>query len=341
MKKTAKLIWPYLRIVLSIALLWLAVRNIDWETLSRSEIRVEPVWFALALCASFGANVLAAFRWGWIMRSVDLRRPWRDVLGLYLSGALINQGLPSTIGGDSYRAIEASRQAVTQASRLPTLSTELHDPIDLNKATPRLRLSVVAVLLDRLLGLVGDIVLGAIGLILGGSVIAPWAQAVGWMLLAATAGGAITSISLLGLRPLRRILLGILDRLALGGAINAMQTSLGWPQVLPQLLLATFIHVLTVASLWLCLRGFGPWVPFEAVMVGLPALSILMILPISISGWGLRETTLSAVLALWGIPSGITVLASVSFGVICLVICLPGAIFLFRRGKQGRAAIRH
>jgi len=76
-------------------------------------------------------------------------------------------------------------------------------------------------------------------------------------------------------------------------------------------------------------------------MVGLPALAILMILPISISGWGLRETTLSAVLALWGVPSGITVLASVSFGVIGLVICLPGAIFLFRRGKQGRAAIRH
>ena len=114
-----------------------------------------------------------------------------------------------------------------------------------------------------------------------------------------------------------------------------------WPLIVPQLALATFIHVLTVASLGLCLRGFGPWVPFEALMIGLPALSVLMILPISISGWGLRETTLSAVLALWGIPSGITVLASVSFGVICLVICLPGAIFLFRRGKQGRAALRH
>ena len=341
MKKTAKLIWPYLRIVLSIALLWLAVRNIDWETLSRSEITVEPGWFALALCTILGANGLAAFRWGWIMRSLDLRRPWLEVFGLYLSGGLINQGLPSTIGGDSYRAIEASRPTARGASHLPTLSAELHDPIDLNKATPRLRLSFVAVVLDRLLGLTGNIMLGALGLILGGSVIAPWAESVGWMLLAATVGGAITSVCLLSLRPARHVLLGILDRLGMAGALSALQTTLGWPLIVPQLALATFIHVLTVASLGLCLRGFGPWVPFEALMIGLPALSVLMILPISISGWGLRETTLSAVLALWGIPSGITVLASVSFGVICLVICLPGAIFLFRRGKQGRAALRH
>ena len=340
MKKTAKLIWPYLRIVLSIALLWLAVRNIDWETLSRSEITVEPVWFALGLCTLFCANALASFRWGWIMRSIDLRRPWLDIFGLYLSGALINQGLPSTIGGDSYRAIEASRQMHPDAARLPSLAAELHAPIDLNKAAPRLRLSFVAVALDRLLGLIGNILLGAVGLVLSGAVIAPWAQSVGWMLLAATLGGAITAVCLLGLRPSRHILLGVLDRLGMTSALSALQTALGWPLILPQLALSTVIHVLTVASLGLCLRGFGSWVPFEALMVGLPALSILMILPISISGWGLRETTLSAVLSLWGVPSGITVLASIGFGVTSLVICLPGAIFLLRRGKQGPAAIR-
>ncbi|MCC7228492.1 MAG: flippase-like domain-containing protein [Burkholderiaceae bacterium] len=338
MKKSLKLVWPYLRIALSVLLLWLAARNIAWDTLARSEIAIEPGWFLLGLLCLLTANALAAFRWGWIMRSVDLHGSWLGIFGLYLSGGLINQGLPSTIGGDSYRAIEASRQALAGPSAdLPSLSDELHSRIDLNKATPRLRLSFVAVALDRMLGLTGNIVLGALGLILAGSVIAPWAQTVGWMLLAATAGGAIVSICLLGLRPARRVLLGILDRLGMETAINALRTALGWPQILPQLALSAGIHVVTIASLWLCLRAFGPWVPFEALMVGLPALSILMILPISISGWGLRETTLSAMLTLWGVPAGTTVLASVSFGILGLLVCMPGALFLFRRRKAGHA----
>ena len=69
-------------------------------------------------------------------------------------------------------------------------------------------------------------------------------------------------------------------------------------------------------------------------MIGMPALALLMMLPISISGWGLREATLSATLALWGIDSGMTVLASVSFGIVTLVTYLPGALSLLRRKRE-------
>jgi hypothetical protein len=68
--------------------------------------------------------------------------------------------------------------------------------------------------------------------------------------------------------------------------------------------------------------------------VGLPALGLLMMLPISISGWGLREATLSTTLVLWGVDSGITVLASDSFGIVTLVTYLPGAISLLQRRRQ-------
>lgn len=341
MKKLTHRLWPVVRIVLSVVLLWLAARNIDWATLARNELAIQPGWFLLAFLTLLCANALAASRWGWIMRGIGLHRPWLNTFGLYLSGGLINQGLPSTIGGDSYRAIEASRQAANDAVQVPNLSDELHTPIDLNKAPPRLRLSFVTVLLDRVLGLIGNIILGAAGLIIGGKVVGPWASSVGWMLMAATAGGALISVGLLGLSPARRAVIGLLERIGMHGALGGLDTTLGWPRIVPQLALATLIHVLTVAALGFCLRGFGPWVPFDALMIGLPALSILLILPISISGWGLRETTLSAVLALWGIPSGITVLASISFGLLGLLIYLPGAIFLFRRSKGGKHARRH
>ena len=64
-----------------------------------------------------------------------------------------------------------------------------------------------------------------------------------------------------------------------------------------------------------------------------------MMLPISISGWGLREATLSAALVLWGVDSGVTVLASVSFGIVTLVTYLPGAMSLLRRRRANASSV--
>lgn len=69
-------------------------------------------------------------------------------------------------------------------------------------------------------------------------------------------------------------------------------------------------------------------------MVGLPALGLLTMLPISISGWGLREATLSAALALWGVDPSVSVMASVSFGLITVIVYLPSAFALLKRRQQ-------
>jgi hypothetical protein len=69
-------------------------------------------------------------------------------------------------------------------------------------------------------------------------------------------------------------------------------------------------------------------------MVGLPALGLLAMLPISISGWGLREATLSTTLALWDVSPSISITASVSFGLITLIVYLPSAFALLKRRQQ-------
>ena len=80
-----------------------------------------------------------------------------------------------------------------------------------------------------------------------------------------------------------------------------------------------------------CLRAYGAEAPISSLMIGLPALSLLLMLPISISGWGLREATLSSVLALWGVSPSLTVLASISYGALTVISVLPGAYFLLKR----------
>ena len=340
MKNIFKQLWPYIRIALSIALLWLATRNIDWQALRDTKIAINPLWFGLAFIVLVLTNLVAILRWGWLMRSVKLYRPARDYITLYFAGGLINQGLPSTLGGDSYRAIEGSRayhagintHAHTHVQQ--TLDQELHQPVDLQRAPPRLRLGFFSVGLDRVLGLLGNNILGALGLILGGAMLAPWGQSLGWWILGAMLFAAALASILLKIAKTRNLIQRILDKLGMPQAMFALKAGIGWPNIVPQIVISLLTHVLALSSFWCCLKAFGINAPFSALMIGMPALSLLMMLPISISGWGLREATLSATLALWGIESGITVLASVSFGIVTLVTYLPGAVSLLRRKRE-------
>ena len=69
-------------------------------------------------------------------------------------------------------------------------------------------------------------------------------------------------------------------------------------------------------------------------MVALPALGLLTLLPISISGWGLRESTFATVLVLWNVDPTITLISSVSFGLVNLLTSLPGAWALLQRARH-------
>jgi len=319
----------------------MATRNIDWQALRDTKIAIQPLWFGMAVILLVLSNLLAVLRWGWLMRSVKLYRPVQDYITLYFAGGLINQGLPSTIGGDSYRAIQGSRpyHAKTNAKeQSQTLHQELHQSIDLNRAPPRLRLGFFSVALDRGLGLLGNNILGALGLILGGAMLAPWGQTLGWWVLGAMLGAAAFASILLKTPFSRDLIQQLLNKLGMPQAMFALKTGLGWPTVVPQLVISVFTHVLAITSFWCCLKAFGMTAPFSALMIGMPALGLLMMLPISISGWGLREATLSATLALWGIDSGITVLAAVSFGIVALVIYLPSALSLLRRKREDAAS---
>ena len=56
-----------------------------------------------------------------------------------------------------------------------------------------------------------------------------------------------------------------------------------------------------------------------------------MVLPLSISGWGLREGAAAALFPLAGLSASAGLAASVAFGLTFLAITLPGLILVRRR----------
>ena len=317
-----KRIWPYVRVVLSLALLAFALSRIDWLTLSHSKHNIHMEWVVFAVIALIGNNILAGLRWAWLMRAAGFNEPLKTYVALYFSGGLINQGLPTTIGGDSYRAIQAIRGCKISVSET--------NRVNMLNAQPRLRQSLLIVAMERSLGLLGNNIAGALGLLIGGGVIGHWAVQFGGLLMVCMLGGAALLALLLRLPVSLNYLSQLLKRFHLEGALPAIKLGFGWPYCLVQIVLAVVIHFVAIMALWFCLSAFGATPPIESLMIGLPALVLLMMLPISISGWGLRETTLSAVLALWGTDPSLTILGSVCYGAITLVSLLPGAYYLMR-----------
>lgn len=305
--------WLIIRLGLSGGLLWLAFRGIDWPALVASSQQVKPRWLGLALCLVLVSNTLAACRWGWIMRQAGLHQPWQRYIGLYFAGGLINQGVPSTLGGDTYRAVQGSRGGV--------------------KDGPSVRYGLLAVLLDRGMGLLGNVALGALGLVMGGAVMANWLPDLGALILVLLVGALLLAGALFNQPWLQRLLARGLKLARLPAGMPAIGSVLRWPVNLAQLLVSLTVHFLTMATFGACLLAYGVEVPLQALMIGLPALGLLLMLPISISGWGLRETTLSAVLLLWNVPNSATVLSSVTYGLIVLLGYLPATWILVKSKK--------
>jgi uncharacterized membrane protein YbhN (UPF0104 family) len=331
-KAMLKRAWPTIRILLSLALLWKATSSIDWHTLFDSEINMQPKWFLAAGLAITLAFICGGLRWGFLMRKVGFQGTPTDYVALYFAGGLINQGLPSTIGGDSYRAITASHlNSGGKFSGTIVLDEELHHEVDLEHAPAKLRLSFSMVLVDRLLGLAGNNLLGGIGLILGGATLAAWGIALGYGITAVMILAGLVIALILAWTPSRDLLQKGLDRLHINHALPGIKLAFSWPMNIAQASFAIFIHFLTILALGFCLKAYGADAPIEGLMIGLPALSLLLMLPISISGWGLREATLSSVLALWGVSPSLTVLASMSYGALTVLCVLPGAYFLLKR----------
>lgn len=89
-------------------------------------------WLGIALALIFIATVIAVYRWGLLLRGVDLGIPFGRAFNLTFIGAFFNNVMPGLTGGDLVKAIYIAREH-------PSRKTE----------------SIITVLLDRVLGFTG------------------------------------------------------------------------------------------------------------------------------------------------------------------------------------------
>jgi len=307
-----------LRIVGSLTLLAGLAATLDLSETARLLAAADPYAVAGLLAVAHLQVLLSAARWRLVAQRLALPLGWAAACAEYYLCLLLNQLLPGGVSGDAVRALRHAR-------RLPALP-------DGSAAGRALR----AVVLERFAGQVAFFAVAGLGLALWPAVMpggyAPW---IGWA--AAVLGAAILSVlAALALATRigpRRWRAGVAALVPEGRA--ALLAAGTWRVQLP---LNLAVAGCLIAAFALAADAVGPALPAAAWFTVVPLTLLALVLPISVGGWGLRE---SAAAVLWptvGLAPEAGVAAGLMYGLAMLVSGLPGLAVVVK--PRRRAAVR-
>ncbi len=308
-KKITKL----MRIAVSLGLIiWLFSRfNLEgvWRALEGLPI---ALWIA-ACSMLLIAQVLSSFRWWVISSALDFQGKWSTYLGFYFVGMFFNLFLPTGIGGDIFK---------------------IHF---LSKGIGRKLAATLTVLGDRLFGLVAMVMIGAfMALIRPALLPGPFGNALlivgGFVILAILTMPVVMPATVSRLKGMN---LSILK------AVPGSVTQLGKPRTLwPILGLSFLLQALGMGAVMLMGEGMDIDVPPTFYFAVLPIVNIMIMIPITFNGIGIREGALVYFLGFRGIePEPALALGLLVFSIQVVVSLVGGVVYAlgFHRTAQLRS----
>lgn len=295
-----------LQAAVTIALLVLLWQVADGADAARVLLTANPLWMLAALAALTLHTVLAAERWRLTAGALGLPLGRGHALREYYLAQLVNQTVPGGVVGDAGRAVRSREQA-------------------------GLTVAAQAVVVERFAGQVA--VLAVMIVSVAVTALAPggleWPE---WM-LGLAAAIALGSLVLLGVLLAARWLPGSMGVRVAELSRTAAIALVGRRVLLRQLALSAGTTASILTAFWCSTLAVGLNLPFGAIVTLVPLILLTMLIPITISGWGLREGAAAALLPLAGATASGSLAASVLFGLLGLAAVLPGAAVVWMRSR--------
>ena len=276
-------------------------------------------WIALALVVYLFAQVIIAVRWAALTRPLGIVTPFKDLLKYYLIGMFFNLFAPGTVGGDVSRIFYLVRDEAAHAKGRAVTTTH----------------AAISVLMDRAIGMIVLVWLGAAGLLLFPEYAVPPTVRSITLLLAA---GFVAAVLLIPL--LRRLLpedshpMIVKIRLAL----RSYRTQ--WRALAVAALLSLLVHLIQAWMHVVMGRALGLDVPYSFCLIVYPLVGTFAAIPVSLNGLGLREGGYIYLLAVIGIGSE----KGIAFGLLLFLIValdslIGGVLFLLQKSRKAAGVI--
>jgi uncharacterized membrane protein YbhN (UPF0104 family) len=304
-----------IKILISAALLYFALRKATFSDLA-SRIDVASVgWIGMAIAVTFLQIFVGVLRWREVSAECGAPLATRQAMRFNVIGTFFNQTLPSAIGGDAVRLWLVAR------------------------AGAGWRAATYSIFVDRAIGLI------ALAIIVVASL--PW------------------SYNLIG-DPNGRSALLFVDFAALAGGIGFLVLGrLHWPWLKrwwgthhlhacsvianrvilsrergPKVAaLSVLVHVLAVVIAWCVVRSIAAPVLFGQIFQLIPPVMLITMVPISIAGWGLRETAMGLAFGYAGLMTNEGVNVSLLFGAVSFIVgAFGGLVWVFSAEKAAQGS---
>jgi glycosyltransferase 2 family protein len=254
-----------LQIAFSVGAVVLIARHVDLRETGRILGAVHVGWALTAVALYFVGQVMSAYRWWLIGRSVGLEQPFPLYVRFYFIGMFFMFFGPSTLGGDVVRSLYLAEGSGGRRAR-----------------------AFNSVIFDRLNGLVILVAIGAVSFLLFPRYRA-LAPEFALMFYVTVAFGSGLLLGWMLAPRLARLLLPPEHRVR-----RFIEVDLGpfWTDrgmLLKTSTVSFFFHLVQIVAQWLVSRALGLEVPISYIGVFHPLVSAIASIPISLSGIGLRE----------------------------------------------------
>ena len=92
------------------------------------------------------------------------------------------------------------------------------------------------------------------------------------------------------------------------------------------------IHFLTISAAWCCAKAVAVPVGFAHVLFLMPPVLLIATVPISIAGWGVRESGMIAAFSYAGLAESDGLTLSILFGAVSFIIGMVGGVVWISSG---------
>lgn len=310
MKALKQFLTIFLRIGISIILLIFLFRQVDKKSLWEIIKNVDKGFLLLAFVIFFSNYALALLRWEMLLKAANIHLPLKRITMSFAGGVFFSLFLPSTIGGDFMRSI------------------------DLAIHTKKTKEVVATVLLDRLSGYVGLVLVALLAVCLG------WRFVQDRVIIISV--GIITFILLAILLVLfNRFFYSKINQLLHSPSSGKLRESIKNLHqemhifkhhkkiILNNLILSLLIQAVAPLTFYIIALSLGIKIKMIYFFVFLPIIGAITLLPISIGGLGLRDATTILFFAKAGLSKDLSFAMSLlNFSFILLCGAIGGLIYV-------------
>jgi glycosyltransferase 2 family protein len=299
------------------ALLAVLYRNVDFPAFKAALVGLRWGWLPLIYALFLMNTTLSAWKWKMLLASDGVRVPLPSLLSSYLIGTFFNLFLPSSIGGDSYRVVDASRHGGAAKS-------------------------FASVFADRLTGFLALAIWGLLFSAIGWSRLPDkrilWLPVLVFGMMAGLVFALVQRTWLVAVwRFLRMDRLKKLDAF-LHRFLDSMAGYHGNRVLLAKVFsISLFFQMMAIVIIFCISQEMGWRVPFIYFSIFVPLITLGEALPISIFGIGVRDSLYVFFFAQGGASREQALSMALVYVLITLVYSLLGGVlFLLRRPSAAR-----